>query len=113
VTAYAADPVSFAGTTPNKRTGTASSDSVPQGCLLLVINTTANVHNLDLGINATYRGVQVTNSTTAGLGKMRYAIAANASLYIRVPPDAGDANGQCSIAIDNTASDITYYVIGV
>jgi hypothetical protein len=115
MTAYAPDPVTFAGTnvTADFRTGSASSDSVAAGAVLLVQNTSgATVHNLDLGVNFTYRGAQVSNNLTAGLGKVRYSLPISSWTLIRVPADAGDANGQCSITIDGTATDIKYFVIG-
>jgi hypothetical protein len=112
MTAYTADQVTIGGTnTANLRTGTASADTVPAGALLLVNNTGAGTHLLDLGFNFQPRGFQVSNSTAAGLGKVRFTLAAGSWTPIRVAPEAGDANGQCSVTIDGTASEVKYFVL--
>jgi len=114
MTDYAPDAATVAGvtTTANLRTGTASADTVPAAATLLVNNTGAGTHNLDLGDNRTVdAGMQVSNSTTAGLGKHRYTIAAASWTLILVSPNAGDANGRCSVTIDGTASEVKYFVI--
>jgi hypothetical protein len=111
VTNYAADQPTTNGTTGNQRTGTASSDAVPAGSLLLVQNTGAGSHNFDLGVNFSYDGLN-PGSVATGPGKRRITIGAGAFSIIRVKSDAGDANGLCSVTIDGTASEVKYFVLG-
>jgi len=111
MTAYTPDVVTIDGSvTANKRTGTASSDTVPANSLVLFTNTGAGSHNVDLGINFLYRGLSPGSAATPG--KRRITIAAGVTVAVRIPGDAGDANGQCSVTIDATAAEVTYYVIG-
>lgn len=105
MTAYAADnAASTAGTTTTKRTGTASADTVPAGALVLWVNTGAGTHVVTLTNSATQDSLAVANRTisiltgTAKIGRIN-------SLW-------GDANGQVAVAIDGTAAEVTYYVLG-
>jgi hypothetical protein len=111
MTAYASEQVSTNGSTATQRTGSASSDSVPAGCLLLIQNSGAGSHNFDLGVNYSYDGLN-PGSVATGPGKRRITVAAGAWAYVRVRADAGDANGQCSVSIDGTATEVKYFVIG-
>ena len=111
MTNYAADQVLSSGNTANFRTGTASADAVPAGTLLLVQNTGAGSHNVDLGVNFSYDGLN-PGSVATGPGKRRFTISAGAWMVIRVRADAGDANGLCSVTIDGTASEVKYFVLG-
>jgi hypothetical protein len=112
MTDYVADQVtSSGGNTATQRSGTASADTVPAGALLLVNNSGAGSHNFDLGVNFSWDGLN-PGSVTPGPGKRRFVLASGSWTPIRVRPDAGDANGRCSVTIDGTASEVKYFVIG-
>ncbi|WP_045740872.1 hypothetical protein [Actinoplanes rectilineatus] len=107
---YAADAPSSAGVAIVQRNGTASADTVPAGCTLLVFNSGAGVHNVDLAIGYLFDGLPVGSAATPG--KRRYAIAASTYQLVRVPANYGDANGRVGLTIDGTATEIKYWVIG-
>lgn len=111
MTNYAADLVNTSGATANQRSGTASADAVPAGSLLLIQNTGAGSHNVDLGVNFTYDGLN-PGSVATGPGKRRITIGAGLFVLVRVRSDAGDANNLCSVTIDGTAAEVKYFVIG-
>lgn len=110
MTNYAADQVLSSGATANLRTGTASADAVPAGSLLLVQNSGAGSHNVDLAIGYTYDGLSPGSAATPG--KRRFTITAGAWMVIRVRSDAGDANGLCGVTIDGTAAEVKFFVLG-
>jgi hypothetical protein len=113
MTDYAADAPTSAGVTVTQRTGTASSDTVPAGCVLLVQNTGAGSHNFDLTINASYDGLGVNTAAIGNAtGVRRHVIANGAFRLVRVPPGYGDANGRVAVAIDGTPTEVKYTVIG-
>jgi len=105
VTAYAADnAASTAGTATTKRTGTASSDTVPAGAVVVWINAGAGTHVVTLTNSATQDGLAVGNRTIS--------INATSAKVGRVNSLWGDANGQVAVAIDGTPTEVTYYVLG-
>jgi len=111
VTNYANDTVTEGGTVAaNQRSGTASSDAVPAGCLLLLNNTGAGSHNVDLTINALWHGMSPGSAATPG--KRRIVISAAQWLAVRVPVEFGDANGLVAVTIDGTAAEVKYFCLG-
>lgn len=111
MTDYAADAATDGGTTvtANFRTGTASSDTVPAGTTLLVQNTGAGAHTLDLAIGYAWRGL--TPGDPAAAGKRRFTLAAGAWTLINVPADMGDVNGRVAVTISATAAEVKYFVM--
>lgn len=110
MTAYAADAPTSAGTTVTQKSGTAAADTLPAGSVVLFQNTGAGSHNIDLTINYTYDGLSPGSAATPG--KRRITIAAGAYSLNRIPAGYGDANGQVAVAIDGTASEVKFWVIG-
>jgi hypothetical protein len=107
---YAADAPADAGTTTTLRTGSASSDTIPAGCLLVVNNSGAGSHNVDLAIGYTWHGLYPGSAATAG--KRRLVLAAGTWTLVRVAADMGDANGRVAVAIDGTPTEVKYIVAG-
>jgi hypothetical protein len=102
---YAADNVtSSAGTAVNARTGTASSDTVPAGSVVLWRNTGAGTHVVTLTNSQTQDGLAVANRTIS--------ITAGTQKAGRINSNWGDANGNVAVAIDGTATEVVYYVLG-
>lgn len=102
---YAADNVaSSVGTTLNERTGTASADTVPAGSVVVWRNTGAGAHTVTLTTNNTVGDLAVADRTIA--------LAAGEAKSGRVPVTWGDVNGLVQVAIDATASEVVYYVLG-
>jgi hypothetical protein len=106
---YAADAPADAGTTTTLRTGSASSDTVPAGALLVINNTGAGSHNVDLAIGYTWHGLSPGSAATAG--KRRLVLAAGSWTLVRVAADMGDANGRVAVAIDGTAAEIKFICV--
>ena len=105
MTAYAAEnAASTAGGVVTKRTGTASSDSVAAGSIVLWVNAGAGTHVVTITTNNTTQGLAVADQTIS-----IPATSAKASL---IWPDWGDGNGQCAVAIDGTPGEVTYYLLG-
>lgn len=102
---YAGENVAgFAGSVLTERSGTASADTVPAGAMVVWRNTGAGAHNVTLTTNNTYNGLAIADQVipfTAGQVK-----------GARVPLDWGDANGRVQVAIDGTATEVKYYVLG-
>lgn len=102
---YTADAAgSNVGTALTARTGTASSDTVPAGAYLIVRNTGAGSHTLTFGNNYLADGLTVAGRV--------WTIPAGAVYGGRVEARWGDANGRVSVAINGTASEVTYYIPG-
>jgi hypothetical protein len=106
VTDYASvDVTSSAGTAVTERSGTASSDTVTAGSVVLWRNTGAGTHVVTLTTNNVAAGglavADRTISMTAGQNKAG-----------RVPLEWGDADGKVAVAIDGTASEVKYSVMG-
>jgi hypothetical protein len=107
MTDYVAEGVfSVGGATQavTERTATASADTVPAGALLLVRNTGAGIHNVTLTVNGLYDGLTVTSRI--------HNFPAGAIRACRVPAIYGDANGRVAMAVDGTAAEVKYYVLG-
>lgn len=105
MTDYAAENAADnAGTAITARTGTASSDTVPAGAVVLWRNTGAGTHVVTLTTNNTVDGLAVADRTismTTGTQKAS-----------RIKPEWGDANGRVQVAIDGTAAEVVYYILG-
>lgn len=102
---YAADNVaSNVGTVVNERSGTTSSDTVPAGAEVLWRNTGAGAHVVTLTTNNLVGDLDVEDRTIS--------LAAGQAKGGRVPREWGDANGRVQVAIDGTASEVKYYVLG-
>jgi plastocyanin len=93
----------LAGGLVTKRTGTASADTVPVGATVLWINTGAGTHNITLTTNNTVKGLAVADQPIQ-------ILTANAKSSF-IDPDWGDASGRVAVAIDGTATEVTYYVL--
>jgi|SRR5262245_24588289 len=105
MTDYAAEnAVSPAGGSITARTGTASADTVPAGSLVLWRNTGAGTHVVTLTTNNTTDGLAVADQTIS--------IANATQKSSRVLGQWGDANGRVAVAIDGTAAEVVYYVLG-
>lgn len=105
MTDYAADSASAStGTTLTVRTGTASADTVPAGAYVVWRNTGAGTHVVTLTNNKTDDGLAISNRTVS--------IPAAGFKGQRVNPAWGDANSRVAVAIDGTASEVTYMIIG-
>lgn len=105
MTDYAAEAANLvAGGTITKRTGTASSDTVPAGAIVLWVNAGAGTHIVTLTTNNTVKGLAVADQTIS-------ILTATAKVG-RVDPDWGDANGRVAVGIDGTPGEVTYYILG-
>lgn len=106
MTDYAATDVSASsGTAITERSGTSSSDTVEAGALVLWRNTGAGTHVVTI----------TTNNTAAGslaVADQTISIPAGTNKAARVRPEWGDVNGRCAVAIDGTASEVKYSVMG-
>jgi hypothetical protein len=101
-------PAEAAGSTSGgvvtKRTGTASSDTVPIGAVVVWVNTGAGSHTVTLGNNQLADGLAVT-------GRVLTIATATANSGL-INPVWGDASGRVSVTISGTAAEVTYYVLG-
>lgn len=106
MTDYAATDVSSSvGTTVTERAGTSSSDTVAAGSLVLWRNTGAGTHVVTV----------TTNNTAAGslaVADQTISLPAGTNKASRIRPEWGDVNGRCAVAIDGTASEVKYSVLG-
>jgi hypothetical protein len=108
---YVTEGASEAGSAVTLRSGTASADTVQAGCMLILQNTSAaSAHNVDLTISATWHGLAPGSSGTPG--KRRVVVGTSSWVAVRVPVEMGDANGKVAVAIDGTAADIKFLVLG-
>lgn len=102
---YAADAAgTSAGAALTARTGTASADTVPAGAYVIWRNTGAGAHTVTLTNNALNDGLATSPRVLT--------LAASEVRGSRVPATYGDANGRVQVAINGTAAEITYYVVG-
>lgn len=88
-----------------RRTGTASADRVPAGARVVFVNAGAGAHVVTFTNTGTFQGRTVSNQTVtvpAG-GGADYTV----DNYLD-----GDGDGYVAIAIDGTATEVTYYVLG-
>jgi hypothetical protein len=105
LTNYAADGVGTTlGSTVNKRTGTGAADTVLVGALVLWSNTGAGTHVVTLTNNFSFDGATVASRTIS-------IPTATAKAGV-INPLWGDANGNVAVAIDGTAAEVVYYVMG-
>jgi hypothetical protein len=105
LTDYAADAASNSvGTTLTVRTGAATGDTVPAGAYAIWQNTGAGAHVVTLTNNATNDGLTITNRTIT--------IPASGFKSGRINPAWGDANGRVAVAIDGTATELKYMILG-
>ena len=105
MTAYSGTNVatsSFAVVPP--RTGAASGDTVPAGALLVIRNTGAGSHTFTFTNNQTVEGLVVANRVVT--------LAAGEVWAGRVSNNWGDSNGLVGVAINGTATEVVYYVLG-
>lgn len=86
------------------RTGTTSSDTVPASAFLVIRNSGAGSHTFTFTNNQTVEGLTVSNRVLT--------LAAGEVWAGRVSPSWGDSNGNVGVAINGTASEVVYYVIG-
>lgn len=105
MTAYAAESVaSTTGSTLTARTGTASADTIPAGSMVVWRNTGAGSHVVTLTNNFSYDGSTVAARTIT--------IPAATAKAGRINPNWGDASGNVAVAIDGTAAEVSYYILG-
>lgn len=106
MTNYAADAISNpVPTVVNQRTGTAAADAVPSSSFVLWRNSGAGTHTVTI----------TTNNTAAGgltIQDLSFTIAAGAVKGGPILAEWGDVNGFCAVAIDGTAAEVLYYVLG-
>lgn len=93
-----------AGTVVTERAGTASSDTISAGSLVLWRNTGAGAHVVTITTNNTAGGLAVADRTIS--------LAAGECKAGGVPESWGDANNRCAVAIDGTPSEVKFYVMG-
>lgn len=100
---YAADAAdSSAGSLLTTRTGTASSDTVPAGSFVIWRNAGAGSHTVTLTVGPTFDGLAIAARVIT--------IPASGFWGARVPVNYGDANGRVAVAINGTASEVTYMI---
>jgi hypothetical protein len=105
LTDYAADAAKLiAGNTTTKRTGTASADTVPGGSVVVWVNTGAGTHVVTLTTNNTPYGLALADQTIS--------ISATSAKVSFIHPDWADTSNRVAVAIDGTAAEVTYYVLG-
>lgn len=103
---YAADAVnSITGAAATKRTGTTNSDTVPAGATVLWVNAGAGSHTVTLTNNKLDQGLTINSRVIT--------VPAGGAWQGRIDPAVGDANGRVAVAINGTASEVTYYVTNV
>jgi len=100
----ATDIASSVGTAVTERSGTSSSDTVQAGSVVLWRNTGAGTHVVTLTTNNTVGDLAVADRTIS--------LAAGQIKAGQVPQQWGDANDKVAVAIDGTASEVKYYVLG-
>lgn len=103
---YAATDVSgsVSGTAVTERSGTTSSDTVEAGALILWRNTGAGTHVITLTTANTEDGLAVADQTIS--------IPTGTNKVSRVLTKWGDATGLVPVAIDGTATEVKYSVLG-
>jgi plastocyanin len=102
---YAATNVaSTVGTLVPARTGSASADTVTAGTVVAWRNSGAGSHTVTLTNSQTADGLAVGNRViTLGAGEMWVG---------RINPAWGDASGNVAVAINGTATEVVYYLLG-
>jgi plastocyanin len=105
MTDYAADQAgSITGAALTKRTGTAAADTVPAGAYVIWVNSGAGAHTVTLTNAKTDQGLTISSRVIT--------IAAGGAWGDRIDPQVGDSSGRVPVAINGTATEVTYYVVG-
>lgn len=105
MTDFAADlAASITGGALTKRTGTTSGDTVPAGAYVVWVNAGAGAHTVTLTNSKTDQGLTIASRVIT--------VAAGGAWGGRIDPQVGDANGRVAVAINGTAAEVTYYVVG-
>src|ERR1044072_8190218 len=95
---------STTGTLVPPRTGSASADTVPAGSFVVWRNTGAGSHTVTLTNSQTSDGLTISNRIIT--------LAAGEVWAGRINPLWADANGAVAVAINGTAAEVIYYIIG-
>lgn len=107
MTDYAAEATRLtAGGVVTKRTGTASADTVPPGAIVVWVNTGAGTHVVTLTTGNTVDGLAVADQTIS------ISTATAKASFIK-PEWADPVTSRVPVAIDGTAAEVTYYVLGI
>lgn len=94
-----------AGATVTELPGVAAgTDTYAAGTVLLARNTGAGTHVVTVACNFTVDGLAVASRSIS--------IPTLGIRAIRIPASYGDANGQASVGVDGTASEVKFYPIG-
>ncbi len=111
MTDYAAVAPVSAGAAITQISGTASADTVPAGCTLLIFNGDAAPQTVDETIGYLFDGLSPGSAATPG--KRRLTITNATYQLVRVPREYGDANGRVALAISGaTPANVKYWVVG-
>lgn len=86
------------------RTGATSGDTVPAGAFLLIRNSGAGSHTFTMTNSNTQEGLTVANRIVT--------LAAGEVWAGRVSPNWAASDGTVAVAINGTASEVIYYVMG-
>jgi hypothetical protein len=92
-----------AGGVVTKRTGTASSDTVPGGSMVVWVNTGAGSHTVTLGNNQLADGLAVSGRVLT--------IGATSAQSSQINPLWADSSNRVSVTINGTAAEVTYYIL--
>lgn len=104
MTDFAADLASgYAGASLTARTGASSGDTVPAGSFVVWVNAGAGAHVITLTNNKTDQGLAVADRDIT--------VAAGGAWGGPIDPSVGDASDRVAVAIDGTATEVTYYVM--
>lgn len=100
----AIDAAGNVGAIVTERSGTTAADTVEAGTVVLWRNTGAGAHVVTLTTNLTVGDLAVADRSIA--------LAAGQAKVGRVPSEWGDVNRRCAVAVDGTASEVKYYILG-
>ncbi len=98
------DVSSDVGTAVTERTGASSGDTVEAGCEVVWRNTGAGAHVVTITTNNTSGDLAIADRTIS--------LAAGQTKVGRIKKQWGDVDGRCAVAIDGTASEVKYLVLG-
>lgn len=93
------------GTTVTERSGTSSSDKVQAGSMVLARNTGAGTHVVTFTTANVAAGNLAVEDET-------WSIPAGGVKAGRIRSEWGNADGYVPVAIDGTASEVKFYVMG-
>ncbi|PZG17801.1 hypothetical protein C1I95_14725 [Micromonospora craterilacus] len=102
---FPAETPSNLGAALTTRTGTTNADTLPAGSVVVARNAGAGAHTMTLTVGAQFDGLAVSSRV--------HTVAAGGVYAFRVPAAYGDANGRVPLAINGTASEVTYHILGV